>query len=129
MKKLICILLLVCMMPAISAADSGLSSMSYEELISLQKIIMLEIMSRPEWKEVNVPAGQWIIGDDIPPGFYSIKGKKASTFITVGDENDSMVFFHELNEAEVIGKIELVSGQTLHCSYEIILAPPVSLFF
>lgn len=129
MKKLICILLLVCMMPAISAADSGLSSMSYEELISLQRLLVTEIMSRPEWKEVTVPSGAWIVGVDIPAGFYSIKGVKKSTTVTVGDERDSMVYFHSFSEGEEVGKIELKEGHTFHCSYEIILAPPVSLFF
>ena len=129
MKKLICILLIVCMVPVCSFAETDLSSMSYADLLSLQQLLIKEIMSRPEWKEVTIPTGSWIIGEDIPAGFYSITGIKDSTIVTVGDQKDSMVFFHTLNKEEKVGKIELLEGHTFHCSFDVILAPPLSLFF
>ena len=39
----------------VAMADNvNLSSMSYEELLVLQKNLVKEIMSRPEWKDVKV---------------------------------------------------------------------------
>ena len=72
MKKLICIILIMCLFPVVALADD-LASMSYEDLIALSRQIAVEIMSRPEWKEVKVSSGVYEIGKDIPEGSYSIE--------------------------------------------------------
>ena len=64
MKKLFCLFLIVCLIPVFAAAETDLSSMSYAELVELSQQITKEIMSRPDWKQVEVPAGVWNIGTD-----------------------------------------------------------------
>ena len=62
MKKifsLIVALLFILLFSVTAAADTNLSEMSYDDLLTLQKELVNEIMSRPEWKEVEVPAGQY----------------------------------------------------------------------
>ena len=72
MKKLFCLLLVVCVIPVFSWAETDLSSMSFDQLLDLRSALNAEIISRPEWKEVVVPAGTWIVGRDIPTGSYSV---------------------------------------------------------
>ena len=49
-----------------------LSALSYEELIALGSQIVQELVSRPEYKEVLVPAGVYKVGTDIPAGKWII---------------------------------------------------------
>lgn len=62
-------------------------------------------MSRPEWKAVEVPAGEWIIGQDIPEGYYSITAKDKIAITQsnpVGSARDD--FYHVLGANETVGK-------------------------
>ena len=61
MKRLIALIIaVVCMIPAAAlAAGTDLASLSFDELLALRAALESEIVSRPEWKEVNVPAGTW----------------------------------------------------------------------
>lgn len=74
MKKLLSILLLVCLLiPAAVAEDIDLSKLSFDELASLRDRCQMEMLSRSEWKEVQVPQGIWQVGKDIPAGDWIIK--------------------------------------------------------
>ena len=77
MKKLFAFLfvitLLFMVITPFSLADNiDLSSYSWDELVALSTQINLELMSRPEFKEVKVPTGAYKIGVDIPAGKWTI---------------------------------------------------------
>lgn len=70
-------------------AETDLSSLSFEELLALQDKVYAELMNRPEWTEVTVPAGVYEIGMDIPEGMWTITAEKhAWVSIFIGQELD-----------------------------------------
>ena len=86
MKKLICILLLVCMTTFAAADSIDLSGMSFEELVALKERINLAIWNCQEWQEVTVPEGLYVVGEDIPEGKWTIRAATAHfTVIKFGD--------------------------------------------
>lgn len=129
MKKLI-ILIVLCLLVSSASAELDLSGYSYDQLLDLQKSVTAEIISRPEWKEVTVPAGTWIIGEDIPAGEYCIKNTADSLNI-ISSTNPSGDFdvYKTLGKDEVIGKAALNDGSVFSCYYAVILSPAVSLGF
>lgn len=131
MKKLISVFLLLCLLIGCAAADSiDLSSMTFDQLVDLQKSISAEIVKRPEWKEVSVPAGNYIIGEDIPAGTYSIEGADALAVIESTKPGSRMSeFYYMLDRGEVVGKVELTEGCSLRLNGAVIFRPPVSLGF
>lgn len=54
-------------------AQIDLSTMSYEELVTLKNKINLAMWNSDEWEEVTVPQGVWIVGEDIPAEHWTIK--------------------------------------------------------
>ena len=64
------------------AEDIDLSGMSYDELVALKGRINLAIWNSQEWQEVEVPAGVWEVGVDIPAGHWVIR-PVPDTFISV----------------------------------------------
>lgn len=74
MKRLFALLLLLALLISSAAADPlDLSGMSFEELVDLRDQLNLAIWNSQEWQEVTVPAGVWIVGQDIPAGHWSIR--------------------------------------------------------
>lgn len=73
MKKIICILLLVCMTTFAAAESVDLSGMTFDELVALKEKINLAIWECQEWQEVTVPEGLYVVGEDIPEGTWTIK--------------------------------------------------------
>lgn len=134
MKKLLCVLLMVCLIPFAVLAETDLKSMSYDELIRLNQAVEREIMSRPEWKEVSVPGGVWRVGEDIPAGTYSIKTDKRSANFFVwkrakDDYSDGGLVYNELiRKDEPYGKVTLTDGMVVECD-AVIFAPPMTLGF
>ena len=74
MKKFLA-LALVCLflVPAAVADVPDISGLTFDELITLREKINLAIWQSAEWQEVTVPAGIWVIGEDIPAGHWTIK--------------------------------------------------------
>ena len=72
MKKLICIMIAL-MIPVAAFAEVDLSGMSYDELVQLKDQVSLAIWESEEWQEVEVPAGVYTVGEDIPAGKWTIK--------------------------------------------------------
>lgn len=129
MKKLLCVLLIVCFLPVIALSED-FSSMSYDELIELHRQLIKEIMSRPEWKEVEVPAGKWIIGEDIPEGSYSLTTVNDSSIVQVyGTNNYGIPELIYLQEGETYGKLILTAGMQIDISSPVIFAPVKGLGF
>ena len=130
MKKLVCALLALCLLPVIAFADFDLSAMSVDELAALNKAVVMELMSREDFKEVPVPPGEYTIGEDIPEGTYSVK---------VANDDYAMIEIYKngtLNDAYTVlagtpvGKIVLVKGQTISISFfSVIFMPYAGLGF
>ena len=130
MKKIICLLLIACMIPVIASADM-FTNMPYSELIKLHRELVQEIMSRSEWKEVEVPGGTWIVGEDIPAGTYSIHPTSRGGFINIYTDKEKLIIYQGIRkETQTIGKIELLEGYRVEISDgSLIFAPPVLLGF
>ena len=75
MKKMISALLfcaIVLAIPAMAEMDLDLSSLSYYQLLTLKEQVDIALWACDEWQEVTVPAGSYIIGRDIPAGYWTI---------------------------------------------------------
>ena len=130
-KKIISVVILVALLFSFSlaVAETNLSEMSYDELIALQKDITNEIMSRPEWKEVEVPAGQYTIGVDIPAGWYSMKPKSKWDSVYLrwypNPDND----YWDYLRTDDIARFELKEEMRIYLEQTTIFAPARSLGF
>lgn len=73
----------------ISTSETGLSSMTYDELVMLKDRINIAIWNSQEWQEVEVPQGVWKIGEDIPVGHWTITASPTAWVgVTYGSELD-----------------------------------------
>lgn len=132
MKKLICAVLILCLFPVVALADApDMSGLTYDQLIELRNYLTQEIMSRPEWKEVQVPTGIWIVGTDIPVGSYSIHPTSGGAFLRIYTDKNKMIINQGIRkENQAVGKIELLEGYQVEISDgSLIFSPPVSLGF
>lgn len=139
MKKLLSVILIaVLILPAIALAEVDLSGMSYADLLALRSQVDRELVTRKEWKEVTVPAGEWTVGEDIPEGSYSIKdvdGKYTNVFVWGRAKEDYesggglLVNSNVGYNGSSIGKVQLRKGNILVVSDPVILAPAQSLGF
>lgn len=134
----LCLVILSCALTVPAARAENVSEMSYERLIQLRQRVDQEIISRPEWKEVTVPAGIYKIGEDIPAGTYSIRLPNADgceNFSVWGKEYENYIdgggcIASELldDENPIFGKLELKAGNIIYISGPLVFAPPVSPF-
>lgn len=74
MKRLIALVMAMAMiLPAACLADlPDLSGLTFEELVDLRGQVNLVLMASGEYQEVEVPAGVWEIGKDIPAGHWAV---------------------------------------------------------
>ena len=74
MKRLAAALLaaLVLLVSFDAAEDIDLSGLSFDQLVTLRERVNRAIWDTKEWKEVNVPAGVYEVGRDIPDGFWTV---------------------------------------------------------
>ena len=72
MKRLVSVALCIVFCCSVACAEYDLSSMSFDELISLREQLNLAIWNSKEWQKVEVPAGTYLIGKDIPAGHWTI---------------------------------------------------------
>lgn len=74
MKRLLSVVLVLIVLAASAAADPvDLTGMSFDELVALRDQLNLAIWNSQEWQEVTVPAGVWVVGEDIPAGHWTIR--------------------------------------------------------
>lgn len=77
MKKLCCLALAVALLGTLdvpaAAQEVDLAALSWEELVELKAKINLELLTRKEWQEVEVPQGVYVVGEDIPAGKWTVK--------------------------------------------------------
>ena len=139
MKRLVAVFLLLCLVTVPAVSDGvDLSKFTYDELINLRHAVDAEIISRPEWKEVTVPVGEWVIGVDIPAGSYSIElsGKKSGNVFLWGkaikdyNSGGGMLINTTLNSQNPkIGKANLKNGNILVLTCEVVMSPVKGLGF
>lgn len=131
MKRFIALCLVAFVVFGCALAE--LDDMSFDELIDTNRQIVCEIMSRPEWKETNVPSGEWVVGEDIPAGTYSVAAKSRMCIMTIwaSREKDfsSLVGEYVIYEDEPFGKITLKDGYLVVFSQNVIFAPPKGIEF
>ena len=134
MKKVFCIFLLIIIFASSAAAEElDVSKLSYEQLTDLYRKTQMEIMARPEWKEVQIPIGEWRIGEDIPAGNYTlvyigddctnieIWGMEKDDFNSAGGYLMGEVLSPEEN---TIGKVSLKDGTLLVISMGSVMMYP-----
>ncbi len=74
MKRFFLLLLAISLLITAAAADvPDLSGMSFDELVALRDQLNLAIWNSQEWQEVTVPAGVWVVGEDIPAGHWTVR--------------------------------------------------------
>lgn len=131
MKKLLLVALVACLLFSCAAADGvDLSAMSFDDLVSLRNAVTAELMARPEWQRVQVPAGRWIIGEDIPAGYYAISAPSDLAIVKATPVGSSHFdFYHVIAKGEKVGKELFVEGSVFETSDVVALSPPVSLGF
>lgn len=132
MKKLLALILILVCVTSFAAAESiDLSGLSFDQLMELRNKLNAEIISRAEWKEVTVPAGTWIVGEDIPAGTYSITPKNGGAYLRIRDTSGDLLVYGGIRDAnETIGKFKLGDGYTVEIEDgTLVFAPPVSLGF
>jgi len=130
MKKILSLILALCLMPILALAEN-LNEFTFDQLLILQDMITAEIISRPEWKEVEVPAGEWIVGEDIPAGTYSISCKQDFAAVDIykskGSSRSDKSYM--LTKYKYVGKTELMTGNVVHLSGPVTFAPEKGLDF
>lgn len=132
MKKLLIIVIVIFLtIPCAFSEDVDLSGLTFGELMQLQTMISAEIISRPEWKEVNVPSGSWTVGKEIPAGTYSLMpGKNGGGYIKISRNGRTVIAQGIRENEDAFGKIELQEGDIISIERgSIIFAPPITLGF
>lgn len=121
MKKIVAIILIIVAIATVAYADVNLSSMSFDDLIKLKTELTDEIMSRPEWKEIEISAGSYTIGEDFLEGTFKVVPK--NTFMSVSIYDGARLLDTYTLYGENIGKLYLAYGWTLETDSTIILTP------
>lgn len=73
MKKIIALLACLILVNSFAFAETDLSGMSFEELLTLQSEVNLALWASEGWQEVTVPVGIYEVGKDIPVGRWTIR--------------------------------------------------------
>lgn len=130
MKKLIALVLVaLSLIPMVAFADVDLSGMSFDELVSLNGKLLKEIVSRPEFKEVTVPTGNYTVGEDIPAGTYSL-GLASGTFGSMIQINDYQGVYSVSSSDPAVGKVALKDGDSIKITMgSMVFKPYVGLGF
>jgi len=92
MKRFACafLALTLALVFSCSAESIDLSGMSLQELVALREQIQLAMWETDEWQEVEVPQGVYLIGRDIPEGYWEITAcDKQDPYIYYGDTLDA----------------------------------------
>ena len=132
MKKLLSVLLLILLVSSAALADvPDFSDLTFDQLVALQHYVTMEVMKRPEWKEVTVPSGQWIVGVDIPAGTYSIKPTGGGGYLRIYDNKGHLGTSGGIrNDEDIIGKVYLKDNYMVEIEDgSLIFAPALSLGF
>ncbi len=129
MKKVLSFLVALLFICSSAAAEEDLKAMTTEDLLALRNAINDELLSRGIEKEVNVPAGTYIIGTDIPAGAYTISTNAVMVVLTTQNSAGHYGEMYSVTPSEKIGKITLSDGDIISITGSVIFAPYVGLGF
>lgn len=125
MKKFLGFLLAVLLLPVFASAEVDVKALSTEELLALRVSIVDELMARGEMKSANVPAGEYVVGEDIPAGSYSITTDQLLVTIVIGDYDGMYV----VSPDSPVGKLTLKAGDKIQITGKIVLTKYAGLSF
>lgn len=130
-KKLVVLLVAFSLLfstAAFAEASVDLSSMSSEDLVALRAQINAELLSRGFEKDVDVPAGSYIIGKDIPSGDYTITTNNL-VVITIMNEKGGYDDMYSITKNSPLGKITLKDGYSIEITGLVVFSPYKGLGF
>ena len=128
-KKFLSVILTLCLLlPVIALAEVDLSAMSVDQLIALNKAVVMELMSRKDFKEVAVPAGEYEVGEDIPAGAYTVKAKQFAVLVTY-EKNGDYGDVYTVESDSCVGKLTLEKGESIQITGDVIFTPYAGLGF
>lgn len=126
MKKILCSLLVILfLIPVFASAEVDVKALSTEELLALRVSIIDELMARGEMKSAKVPAGEYIVGEDIPAGSYSITTDQILVTIVIGDYDGMYV----VSPDSPVGKLTLKAGDKIQFTGGVMLTKFAGLSF
>ena len=126
MKKFLGFFLAVLLLlPVFASAEVDVKALSTEELLALRVSIVDELMARGEMKSANVPAGEYVVDEDIPAGSYSITTDQLLVTIVVGDYDGMYV----VSPDSPVGKLTLKAGDKIQITGKIVLTKYAGLSF
>lgn len=104
------------------------SRYSYEELLELQAALNKALWASDGWQNVSVPAGVYVVGEDIPAGHWTISEKNDAYFRVYGEMNNgelsNLLYDTDLNEPV---NLKLYDGNYIEIRYfSVNFAPYVS---
>lgn len=115
MKKLFVVLLALALLCASSVAEGiDLSGMSFDELVALRQQVDQAIMQSDGWQEVEVPAGVYTIGEDIPAGRWSVSASSYLVTFTLYPEKSD--YTNQTYNFITTSAIQSGDSYTLECS-------------
>lgn len=131
MKKLLSLLLAALLLcSCFAVAEIDVSGMSYEELTELNRAVQLELFKKGALIDgVKVPAGRYIVGEDIPEGVYRIES--GSSYASIAHTNifDTNYFSYFLTKEEnVVGRLALKARMEIEISGTVIFYTYTGLF-
>lgn len=142
MKKLSCLLLVFCLVvPYVSAQTTTaddfqayIESLPSDFLKTLIATFNAELVRRGETtvstsitidKEVTVPVGIYIVGEDIPAGNYTIRcGEDTGFNFVVRTATGKLVFSQYVYSGDHIGKVILQNGNKVEIDYSTVIFAP-----
>ena len=115
MKKLFAALIVLALLcPVVLAEDVDLSGMSFEDLLDLRAAVDRAIWASDGWQEVEVPAGVYVIGEDIPAGRWTVSpSSRMSTFTLYPQKSDYTDNTYDYIAIQILNDSE---SYTLECN-------------
>lgn len=103
----------------------------YLNLLHIRNQLDEEILARGDWTSIEIPAGKWTVGEDIPAGFYSVTvvSGKYTSFAIVDTDAYRTHNYYTIDENGVVGKVELKDGMVLEIPRPLLFAAPKTLGF
>lgn len=129
MKKVVMLVLALVLVGAVALAEVDLSGMTFDELVALRKQVDQAIWASDGWQEVKVPAGKYVIGEDIPAGRWTLSCDDSAAMVNLYktpegiDDYDQIVAMASVSAGNPYN-IDLEDGQGLYISISAVTFTP-----
>lgn len=123
MKRLLCLLFTLVLLPYVAFADlPDLSNLSRDELIELSHLVQSMLFDSSLVDGVLIPAGDYIVGVDIPAGTYradavSNVGGVCAVYATASDKSSISEVFLGNMYGTLTFRLVLEEGNLVHIKY------------